>query len=74
MEMQLLFEALSTINPVIEGLSGTKVGAEYPYQYWCSTSDYDGIGVRAVTMDNGQWMTTGKTESTALPVRVILAF
>jgi hypothetical protein len=50
------------------------VGAEYPYQYWCSTSDYDGIGVRAVTMDNGQWMTTGKTESTALPVRVILAF
>jgi hypothetical protein len=27
-----------------------------------------------VTMDNGQWMTTGKTESTALPVRVILAF
>ena len=73
-EMQLLFEALSTINPVIEGLSGTKVGAEYPYQYWCSTSDYDGIGVRAVTMDNGQWMTTGKTESTALPVRVILAF
>lgn len=73
-EMQLLSEAMSIINPVIESLSGTKVGTEYPYQYWCSTSDYDGIGVRAVTMDNGQWMTTGKTESSALPVRVILAF
>jgi hypothetical protein len=73
-EMQLLSEAMGIINPVIESLSGTKVGTEYPYQYWCSTSDYDGIGVRAVTMDNGQWMTTGKTESSALPVRVILAF
>ena len=73
-EMQLLSEAMGIINPVIESLSGTKVGTEYPYQYWCSTSDYDGIGVRAVTMDNGQWMATGKTESSALPVRVILAF
>ena len=73
-EMQLLSAAMSIINPVIESLSGTKVGTEYPYQYWCSTSDYDGIGVRAVTMDNGQWMATGKTESSALPVRVILAF
>ena len=73
-EMQLLFEAKNVINPVIEGLSGTKVGTEYPYQYWCSTSDYDYIGVRAVTMNNGQWMTTGKIESAELPVRVILAF
>ena len=73
-EMQLLFEAKNVINPIIENLSGTKVGTEYPFQYWCSTSDYDGIGVRAVTMNNGQWMTTGKTESSALPVRVILAF
>ena len=73
-EMQLLFEAKNVINPIIEGLSGTKVGTEYPYQYWCSTSDYDAIGVRAVTMNNGQWMTTGKTESSELPVRVVLAF
>ena len=73
-EMQLLFEAKNVINPIIESLSGTKVGAEYPFQYWCSTSDYDSIGVRAVTMNNGQWMTTGKTESSVLPVRVILAF
>ena len=73
-EMQLLFEAKNVINPIIEGLSGTKVGTEYPYQYWCSTSDYEAIGVRAVTMNNGQWMPTGKTESSELPVRVVLAF
>ena len=73
-EMQLLFEAKNVVNNALQSLSATKVGAEYPYQYWCSTSDYDSIGVRAVTMNNGQWMSTTKQESASLPVRVILAF
>ena len=72
--MQLLFEAKNVVNNALQSLSATKVGAEYPYQYWCSTSDYDSIGVRAVTMNNGQWMSTTKVESASLPVRVILAF
>lgn len=76
-EMQLLYEAKTSVNNALDAVSGSvKVAAttEYLYQYWCSSVDLMNKFVCAVTMNNGQWMTTSKTEGSVLPVRIVLAF
>lgn len=76
-EMQLLYEAKTTVNNALDAVSGAvKVAAttEYLYQYWCSSVDLMNKSVKAVTMNNGQWMSTSKTEGSVLPVRIVLAF
>lgn len=75
-EMQLLYDAKTAVNNTLGSVSGTKVAAtsEYMYQYWCSSVDLENKVVKAVTMNNGQWMSSIKTETSVLPVRVVLAF
>lgn len=78
-EMQLLYENRETVNTAINGVSGDPLHVaranydDYYYQYWCSTFDLDNKIVNAFNMTNGSWYGS-KTETTVLPVRVILAF
>ena len=78
-EMQLLYENRETVNSAINGVSGDPLHVaradydDYYYQYWCSTFDLDNNIVKAFNMKNGDWFGS-KTETTVLPVRVILAF
>lgn len=78
-EMQLLYENRETVNSAINSVSGDPLHVaqanydDYYYQYWCSTFDLDNRVVKAFNMTNGDWFGS-KTETTVLPVRVILAF
>ena len=78
-EMQLLYENREAVNNVINSVSGDPLHVtqanydDYYYQYWCSTFDLDNKVIRAFNMTNGDWFGS-KTETTVLPVRVILAF
>ena len=78
-EMQLLYENRETVNNAINSVSGDPLHVtqadydDYYYQYWCSTFDLDNRVVKAFNMTNGDWFGS-KTETTVLPVRVILAF
>lgn len=76
-EMQLLYEGKTAVNNALGSVSGAvkvAVTTEYLYQYWCSSVDLMNKFIRAVTMNNGQWTTTSKTEGSVLPVRIVLAF
>lgn len=78
-EMQLLYENREAVNNAINSVSGDPMHVtranydDYYYQYWCSTFDLDNKIVNAFNMTNGSWYGS-KTETTVLPVRVILAF
>ena len=78
-EMQLLYENREAVNNAINSVSGDPLHVaranydDYYYQYWCSTFDLDNKIVNAFNMMNGGWYGS-KTETTVLPVRVILAF
>lgn len=78
-EMQLLYENREAVNNAINSVSGDPLHVaqanydDYYYQYWCSTFDLDNNIVKAFNMKNGDWFGS-KTETTVLPVRVILAF
>ena len=78
-EMQLLYENREAVNNAINSVSGDPLHVtranydDYYYQYWCSTFDLDYKIVNAFNMTNGSWYGS-KTETTVLPVRVILAF
>lgn len=78
-EMQLLYENREAVNNAINSVSGDPLHVaranydDYYYQYWCSTFDLDNKIVNAFNMTNGSWYGS-KTETTVLPVRVILAF
>lgn len=78
-EMQLLYENREAVNNAINSVSGDPLHVamanydDYYYQYWCSTFDLDNNIVNAFNMMNGGWYGS-KTETTVLPVRVILAF
>ena len=65
---------MDVVNAAIASVSGTKVAASSDYQYWCSTFDLENKVVRAVNMNNGQWMSSIATDGSMLPVRVVLAF
>lgn len=73
-EMQLLHDGMAAVNSSLKAASGVEVATEYPFQYWCSSVDLMNKSVKAVTMNDGQWMSTSKTEGSVLPVRIILAF
>ena len=78
-EMQLLYENREAVNSTINAVSGNPLHVtqldydDVNYQYWCSTFDLDEKVIRAFNMTNGDWFGS-KTETTVLPVRVILAF
>ena len=78
-EMQLLYENREAVNNSINAVSGNPLHTaranfdDYMYQYWISTFDLDNKTIRAFNMTNGSWYGQ-KTETTSLPVRVILAF
>lgn len=78
-EMRLLYENREAVNNAINSVSGDPLHVaqanydDYYYQYWCSTFDLDNNIVKAFNMKNGDWFGS-KTETTVLPVRVILAF
>ena len=77
-EMQMLREAMSSVNSSLNGV-GTKVGTG---AYWTSTmfdspaDNYDDLFANPINMTTGDWDNpnlVGRTERT-LPVRIILAF
>lgn len=78
-EMQLLYENREAVNNSINAVSGNPLHIaranydDYMYQYWISTFDLDNKTIRAFNMTNGSWY-GAKTETTSLPVRVVLAF
>jgi len=78
-EMQLLYENRDAVNASIDNISGDSLHVtktnydDYMYQYWTSSYDLDNKIIKAFNMTNGSWYGS-KTETTSLPVRVILAF
>lgn len=78
-EMQLLYENRDAVNASIDNISGDSLHVtrtnydDYMYQYWTSSYDLDNKIIKAFNMTNGSWYGL-KTETTSLPVRVILAF
>lgn len=78
-EMQLLYENRDAVNASIDNISGDSLHVtrtnydDYMYQYWTSSYDLDNKIIKAFNMTNGSWYGS-KTETTSLPVRIILAF
>ena len=79
-EMQLLYENREAVNTAINNVSGNPLHVrrenydDYMYQYWTSSYDLDNKLIWAFNMTTGEWYEPQKTESTVLPVRIILAF
>lgn len=78
-EMQLLYENREAVNSSLNNASGNPLHVaranfdDYMYQYWTSSYDLDNKVIKAFNMAAGGWFGS-KTETSVLPVRVILAF
>ncbi len=70
-EMQILHENMEVVNQRISSVGGNQVQTD---RYLTSTNDWDNKSLRVFDMSSNSWYGFAALESSAYPVRVILAF